>query len=131
MTDSCCHNEGDHHCSTSHNAERYKIHKIASRLGINNGMIDLCNASLNDIIAMALNRAHVNPSLWLYLMLTHQSINAGDAVNKLMRTGHSSAISHLIQLVNASHSSSTGQNFADNLEKTSQKMQQRAQIAQA
>ena len=94
-------------------------------------MIDLCSASLNDIIVMALNRAHQNPSLWLYLMSTHQSINASDAVNKLMRTGHSSAIPRLIQLVNASHSSSAGQNFADNLEKTSQKMQQRAQIAQA
>ena len=80
---------------------------------------------------MALNRAHQNPSLWLYLMLTHQSINASDAVNKLMKTGNSSAIPRLIQLVNASHSSSAGQSFADNLEKTSQKIQQRAQIAQA
>ena len=131
MSDCCNHNKGDQHCSPSHKAECYRIHKIASRLGINSGMVDLCNASLDDIIAMALNRAHENPSLWLYLMAIYQSINANDAINKLMQSGNASAIPRLIQLVNASRSSSAGQNFADILEKTSLDMQQRSQIARA
>lgn len=94
-------------------------------------MVDLCSASRETVIAMALRRSHENPLLWVHLMALYQSVDTSPAISKLIKSGNSGRLTELINKVNSSKSSNSATAFVDSLVKEQEKQQNRSKLASA